>query len=134
LRDVSEHHVWRILRRPSWCTTTDPEFGPNAAGVVDLYLNPPGKAIVVCVDEKPHIQALQRAQGYLRLADGRAVNGFSHCYRRNGTTTLFAALDVAAGQVKTAHYTRRRKREFLDLMNEIVAANPNREIHVSLII
>jgi transposase len=95
-------------------------------------LNPPEKAIVVCVDEKPHIQALQRAQGYLRLPDGRAVNGFSHCYRRNGTTILSAALDVATGQVKTAHYTRRRRREFLDFMNEIVAANLNREIHVIL--
>src|SRR5215472_13265825 len=136
LRDVSEDHVWRILRRRglqlqrrrSWCITTDPEFGPKAADVVGLYLNPPEKAVVVCVDEKPHIQALQRAQGYLRLPDGKAVNGFSHCYKRHGTTTLFAALDVATGQVKTGHYTRRRRREFLDFRNEIVAENPARTI------
>ncbi|MBA0084546.1 MAG: IS630 family transposase [Acidobacteria bacterium Pan2503] len=140
LRDVSEDHVWRILRRRgiqlqrrrSWCITTDPEFGPKAADVVGLYLNPPEKAVVVCVDEKPHIQALQRAQGYLRLPDGKAVNGFSHCYKRHGTTTLFAALDVATGQVKTGHYTRRRRREFLDFRNEIVAENPARTIHVIL--
>ena len=85
LKDVSADHVWRILRkhgielqrRRSWCITTDPEFGPKAADVVGLYLNPPEKAIVLCVDEKPHIQALQRAQGYLRLPDGKAVNGLA---------------------------------------------------------
>lgn len=140
LRDVSEDHIWRILRRlgiqlqrrRSWCITTDPEFGPKAADVVGLYLNPPEKAVVICVDEKPHIQALQRAQGYLRLPDGKAVNGFSHCYKRHGTTTLFAALDVVTGQVKAGHYARRRRREFLDFMNQIVAENPDREIHVIL--
>ena len=129
LGDVSEDQVWRILRRRgiqlqrrrNWCITTDPEFGPKAADVVGLYLNPPEKAVVICVDEKPHIQALQRAQGYLRLSDGKAVNGFSHCYKRHGTTTLFAALDVATGQVKAGHYARRRRRELLDFMNEVVA-------------
>jgi transposase len=140
LGDVSADQVWRILRsrgiqlqrRRSWCITTDPEFGPKAADVVALYLNPPENAVVVCVDEKPHIQALQRAQGYLRLPDGRAVNGFSHCYKRHGTTTLFAALDVVTGEVQTGHYARRRRREFLDFMNEVVAANPGREMHVIL--
>jgi transposase len=140
LGDVSEDQIWRILRRRgiqlqrrrSWCITTDPEFGPKAADVVGLYLNPPENALVLCVDEKPHIQALQRAQGYLRLPDGKAVNGFSHCYKRNGTTTLFAALDVVTGRVKAGHYHRRRRREFLDFMNEIVAENPAREIHVIL--
>lgn len=140
LQDVSEHQVWRILRqrgiqlqrRRSWCITTDPEFGRKAADVVGLYLNPPEKAVVICVDEKPHIQALERAQGYLRLPDGKAVNGFSHCYKRHGTTTLFAALNVATGEVKAGHYTRRRRREFVDFMNQIVADNPGREIHVIL--
>jgi len=140
LRDVSEDQVWRILRRRgiqlqrrrSWCITTDPEFGPKAADVVGLYLNPPENAVVICVDEKPHIQALQRAQGYLNLPDGKAVNGFSHCYKRHGTTTLFAALDVVTGQVKAGHYARRRRREFLDFMNQIASENPDREIHVIL--
>ena len=140
LGEVSTDQVWRILRqhgiqlqrRRSWCITTDPEFGPKAADVVGMYLSPPENAVVLCVDEKPHIQALQRAQGYLRLPDGRAVNGFSHCCKRHGTTTLFAALDVATGQVKTGHYTRRRRREFLDFMNDLVTENPGREIHVIL--
>jgi transposase len=140
LGDVSTDHVWRVLRqhgiqlqrRRSWCITTDPEFGPKAADVVGLYLSPPESAVVLCVDEKPHIQALQRAQGYLRLPDGKAVNGFSHCYKLHGTTTLFAALDVATGQVKTGHYARRRRREFLDFMNELVADSPGRQLHVIL--
>src|SRR5271170_7029719 len=140
LGDVSDDQVWRVLRkhdiclqrRRSWCISTDPEFGPKAADIVGLYLNPPENALVLCVDEKPSIQALERAQGYLRLPDGKAVNGFSHCYTRHGTTTLFAALEVTTGLVKTAHYQRRRRREFLDFMNEIVSANPGREIHVVL--
>jgi len=140
LGDVSDDHVWRILRRRgiqlqrrrSWCITTDPEFGRKAADVVGLYLNPPENAVVLCVDEKPHIQALQRAQGYLKLPDGRAINGFSHCYKRNGTTTLFAALDVLTGEVKAGHYKRRRRREFLDFMNDVVAEHAGQEIHVIL--
>lgn len=140
LEDVSVHQVWRVLRRHgislarrrSWCISTDPEFGPKAADVVGIYLDPPENALVLCVDEKPSIQALERAQGWLRLPDGKALNGFSHCYKRHGTTTLFAALDVATGQVRTGHYKRRRRREFLDFMNGVVAAHPEREIHVVL--
>jgi len=60
------------------------------------------------------------------------MNGFSHCYKRHGTTTLFAALDIVTGQVKTGHYSRRRRREFLDFLNEIVSQHPSREIHVVL--
>jgi transposase len=140
LEDVSVHQVWRVLRRHgislarrrSWCISTDPEFGPKAADVVGLYLDPPENALVLCVDEKPSMQALERAQGWLRLPDGKALNGFSHGYKRHGTTTLFAALDVATGQVRTGHYQRRRRREFLDFMNGVVAAPPEREIHAVL--
>ena len=140
LGDVSDDQVWRILRkykiqlqrRRSWCVSTDPEFGPKAADVVGLYLNPPENALVLSVDEKPHIQALERAQGFLRLPHGKAVNGFSHCYKRHGTTTLFAALNIVTGQVETGHYLRRRRREFLDFMNGILADHPNEEIHVVL--
>src|SRR5271169_2928777 len=140
LPGVSRHQVWRILRRHdiclqrrrSWCISTDPEFGAKAADVVGLYLNPPQNALVLSIDEKPSIQALERAQGYLRLPDGKAVNGYSHCYKRHGTTTLVAALEITTGLVKTAHYQRRRRREFLDFMNEIVAGHPGREIHVVL--
>lgn len=140
LGDVSDQHIWRFLRaqkidlaaRKSWCQSNDPEFVAKAAEIVGLYLHPPEDAIVLAVDEKPHIQALERAQGYLKLANGRALTGRSHDYTRNGTSTLFAAFDVITGKVATAHYRRRRRVEFLDFMNRIVAAHPGREIHVIL--
>lgn len=137
---VSTAHVWRVLRRRgiqlqrrrTWCVSTDPEFAPKAADIIGLYLNPPHNALVLSVDEKPPIQALERAQGYLKLPGGRALRGFSHDYKRHGTSTLFAALDVATGQVQAGHYARRRRREFLDFMNEIVSQHPGRQIHVIL--
>jgi transposase len=140
LGDVSRHQVWRVLRkhgihlqrRHSWCVSTDPEFTQKAADIVGLYLDPPENAVVISVDEKPAIQVLERAQGWLRLPDGQALRGFSHEYKRHGTTTLFAALEVATGMVRVGHYPRRRRREFLDFMNQIVANYPNRELHVIL--
>lgn len=140
LADVSADQVWRTLRRHgislrrrrSWCISTDPEFAAKAADVVGLYLDPPENAIVICVDEKPHIQALERAQGWLRLPDGRALTGFAHEYKRHGTTTLFAALEIATGQVQAGHYARRRRLEFVDFMNDVVAAHPGTELHVVL--
>jgi transposase len=95
-------------------------------------VHPPEHAVVVCVDEKPHIQVLERAQGWLRLRNGKALNGFSHCYKRHGTTTLFAALEVATGQVQVGHYPRRRRRQFLDFMNGVVAAHRDKTLHVIL--
>ena len=135
---LSAGFVWKVLRshgiqlqrRRSWCISTDPEFAQKAADVVGLYLDPPQNALVLCVDEKPHIQALERAQGYLRLPSGRALRGFSHEYKRHGTTTLFAALETATGQVMAGHYERRRRVEFLDFMNHVVSAYPDREVHV----
>ncbi len=140
LGDVSDQYIWRFLRankidlaaRKSWCQTDDPEFVAKAAEIVGLYLDPPQDAIVLAVDEKPHIQALERVQGYLKLPNGRALGGRSHDYKRNGTSTLFAALEVATGQVRTAHYKRRRRVEFLDFMNTIVADYPGKQIHVIL--
>src|SRR5215472_1877169 len=141
LGDVSKDQIWRVMRkhdiqlerRKSWCVSTDPEFSRKAADVVGLYVNPPQQnAVVLCVDEKPHIQALERAQGWIRLPNGRALTGFSHEYERHGTTTLFAALEVATGLVHSGHYRRRRRREFLDFMNELVANYPAKELHVVL--
>lgn len=140
LEDVSEDQIWRILRKHdislqrkrSWCISTDPEFTAKAADIVGLYLDPPENAVVLCVDEKPQIQALERAQGWLKLPDGKALTGFSHNYKRHGTTTLFAALEVVTGLVKTGHYNRRRRTEFLDFMNKVVADYPDKEIHVIL--
>jgi len=140
LRDVSSDEVWRVLRRHgihlqrrrSWCISTDPEFTPKAADIVGLYLAPPANAVVLSVDEKPHIQALERAQGYLRLPNGAALRGFGHEYTRHGTSTLFAALNVGTGHLTAGHYGRRRRREFLDFMNDVVADYPNRELHIVL--
>ena len=87
---------------------------------------------MLAVDEKASIQALERAQGYLTLPNGRALTGQSHDYKRHGTTTLFAALDIATGEVGAKHYGRRRRIEFLDFMSRIVSAHPGRQIHVIL--
>jgi transposase len=140
LEDVDVQYVWRFLRehkidlaaRKSWCESDDPAFAAKAADVVGLYIDPPAKAIVLCVDEKPSIQALERAQGYLKLPNGRALTGQSHDYRRHGTTTLFAALEVATGKIVAEHSKRRRRVEFLGFMNRVVAAFPDRELHVIL--
>src|ERR1700709_1414350 len=140
LGDVDVQYVWRFLRsnkidlaaRKSWCESNDPQFTAKAADVVGLYVAPPSKAIVLCVDEKPSIQALERAQGYLKLPNGRALTGQSHDYKRHGTTTLFAALAVATGRIIAAHSKRRRRVEFLGFMNSVVAAFPGRELHVIL--
>lgn len=137
---ISDDQVWRVLRqrgislqrRRSWCISTDPAFAAKAADIIGLYLNPPENALVLSVDEKPSIQALERAQGWIRLPNGKALTGFSHCYTRHGTTTLFAALNVLTGEVKTGHYQRRRRREFLHFMNEVVALHPDQEMHVVL--
>src|SRR5579862_202226 len=140
LGDVDVQYVWRCLRhykidlaaRKSWCESNDPDFAQKAADVVGLYVNPPARAIVLCVDEKPSIQALERAQGYLKLPNGRALTGQSHDYKRHGTTTLFAALQVATGKILAAHSRRRRRVEFLGFMDSVVAAFPGRELHVVL--
>ena len=141
LGDVSDDQVWRILRRHkislarrrSCCISTDPEFVPKAADIVGLYLNPPENAVVICVDEKPNIQALERAQGWLQLPNGKALTGYNHEYKRHGTSNLFTALTVATGQVQAKHYARKRRIEFLDFMNSVVASNPEgTELHVVL--
>lgn len=140
LGDVPADQVWRIMRRNgiqlqrrrSWCISTDPEFAPKAAEIVGLYLQPPENAVILCVDEKPHIQALERAQGYLKLPNGKAVRGVSHEYKRHGTTTLFAAFEVLTGKVQGMHAQRRRREEFLAFMNRVVAAYPGQELHVIL--
>jgi transposase len=138
LGDIHEQYIWRFLRaqkidlsgRKSWCQSTDPEFVAKAADIVGLYMMPPDNAVVLSVDEKPSIQALERAQGYLKLPNGRSMIGQSHDYKRNGTTTLFAALEVGTGAVTGRHYKRRRRVEFLDFMNRTVAAHQGKEIHV----
>jgi transposase len=140
LGDVSDQDIWRFLRaqridlagRKSWCLSSDPEFAAKAAAIVGLYLAPPENAIVLAVDEKPAMQALERAQGYLKLPNGRSLHGQAHEYKRHGNSTLFTALNVATGQIKAMHAGRRRRVEFLAFMNQVVADYPDQEIHVVL--
>ena len=114
---TSVQHVWRVLRaqkidlaaRKSWCESNDPEFAAKAAEVVGLYMAPPENAIVISVDEKPSIQALESRQGYLKMPNGRTLTGQSHDCKRHGTTTLFAALNAATGKVSGRQYKRRRR-------------------------
>jgi len=137
----SVHAVWRVLRKEgiclqrqrSWCVSTDKEFAAKAADVVGLYLHPPENALVISVDEKPSIQALERATGYVETDSGKIVRGFKSTYQRHGTLNLFAALQVATGQVTSRITTTKRREDFLGFMDAIVAETPvNKELHVIL--
>lgn len=103
------------MARKSWCESNTPNFTAKAADVFGLYV----AAIVLCVDEKPSIPALERAQGYLKLPNGHALTGQSHDYKRHGTTTLFAALEVETGKIIATHSKRRRRVEFLEFMDSV---------------
>ncbi|MGH7555830.1 MAG: IS630 family transposase [Longimicrobiales bacterium] len=103
--------------------STDPFFVEKVRDIVGLYLNPPDKALVLCVDEKSQIQALERTQPGLPMGLGY-VEGFTHDYRRHGTTTLFAALDVESGEVLTQCKRRHRHQEFLAFLQHIDAEVP----------
>lgn len=137
----SVHAVWRVLRREgiclqrqrSWCVSTDKEFAAKAADIVGLYLNPPEKALVISVDEKPSIQALERKTGYVETDSGKIVRGLKSTYKRHGTLNLFAALAVATGEVQTAITQLKRREEFLQFMDQIVTEAPaDQELHVIL--
>ncbi len=137
----SVHAVWRVLRQQgiclqrqrSWCVSTDKEFAAKAADIVGLYLNPPEKALVISVDEKPSIQALERKTGYVETDSGKIVRAYQSTYKRHGTLNLFAALKVATGEVKAAITERKRREEFLQFMDRIVEeALPHQELHVVL--
>ena len=101
----------------------DPRFLERLTDVVGLYLNPPEKALVLCVDEKTQIQALDRTQPGLPLKKGRCGT-MTHDYRRNGTTTLFAALELAQGKVIGQCYARHRHQEFLKFLKRLDAEFP----------
>ncbi len=101
----------------------DPKFLEKLTDVVGLYLNPPEKALVLCVDEKSQIQALDRTQPGLPLKKGRCGT-MTHDYKRNGTTTLFAALEVAQGKVIGQCYARHRHQEFLKFLKRLDAEFP----------
>ena len=100
--------------------SNDPQFAEKVVDVVGLYMNPPERALVFCVDEKSQIQALDRTQPGLPMKKGRAAT-MTHDYKRNGTTTLFAALDVKTGRVIGECLPRHRAREFLKFLKTIEA-------------
>jgi transposase len=139
--DASVHAVWRVLRREgiylqrrrSWCVSTDKEFAPKAADVVGLCLNPPLNALVLSVDEKPSIQAIERASGYVETDSGKVVRGLKSTYKRHGTLNLFAALEVGTGQVKTKFTEYKKREDFRSFLDGVLADQPpDKEIHVVL--
>jgi len=108
----------------------DPQFVEKVRDIVGLYLNPPDRAIVLCVDEKSQVQALNRTQPIFPLAPGVPARQ-SHDYERHGVTSLFAALDVASGVTISSCYRRHRHQEFLRFLRDIDANLPqNFEIHL----
>jgi len=119
----SVSRIWRSHnikphRTETFKLSRDPRFLQKLTDVVGLYLNPPDQAMVLCVDEKSQIQALQRTQPGLPLKKGRCGT-MTHDYKRHGTTTLFAALDVLAGKVIGDCYKRHRHQEFLKFLRRI---------------
>ncbi|MFC5176203.1 IS630 family transposase [Nocardioides taihuensis] len=134
--DATVARAWRKYgvkpwRRETFKFSTDPELEAKVRDVAGLYLNPPEKAVVLCVDEKSQIQALNRTAPILPLRPGLPEKA-THDYKRNGTTTLFAALEVATGRVVDQCYDRHGKAEFLDFLNKVAKAYPRRELHVVL--
>ena len=112
--------------------STDPELEAKIRDVVGLYLAPPDHAVVVCVDEKSQIQALDRTAPPLPLKPGLAARR-THDYTRHGTTTLFAALETATGKITAdACYPRHRHQEFLRFLKKVAAAHPGVDLHVVL--
>jgi transposase len=127
--------VWRAFglqphRSETFKLSTDPLFIDKVRDIVGLYLNPPTKALVLCVDEKSQIQALDRTQPILPLAPG-VPQRRTHDYMRHGTTTLFAALDMASGKVIGELHRRHRAKEFLQFLRTIDAKVPEAlEVHL----
>jgi len=127
--------VWKAFglqphRQKHFKISTDPFFVEKVRDIVGLYLNPPDHAVVLCVDEKSQIQALDRTAPLLPLGLGY-VEGVTHDYVRHGTTTLFAALDIATGRVLTKCKKRHRHQEFLQFLRHIDASVPKKlDVHL----
>ena len=126
---TSVHRYFKLFglqphRTDSFKLSTDPFFIEKLRDVVGLYLNPPENALVLCVDEKSQCQALERTQPMLPMGFGY-VEGVTHDYKRHGTTTLFAALNVLSGEVLARCKSRHRHQEFLAFLREIEKAVPS---------
>jgi transposase len=123
------HRIWKAFglqphRSETFKLSTDPLFVEKVRDIVGLYLAPPDRALVLCVDEKSQIQALDRTQPLLPMRPGQPERR-SHDYTRHGTTSLFAALDTATGKVIGKCYARHRSSEFLKFLREIEAGVPS---------
>ena len=132
----SVQRIWRAFglqphRLETFKLSTDPEFVAKVRDVVGLYVSPPEHAIVLCVDEKSQIQALDRTQPLLPMRPGQAARR-SHDYKRHGTTSLFAALDIATGQVIGQCFPRHRASEFRSFLDAI-EANVPKDLDVHLV-
>jgi len=123
--DLKPHQVGTFSRSP------DPDFAAKVVDVVGLYLHPPEHAVVVCVDEKTQVQALDRTQPLLPMRPGQ-IERRTHDYKRNGTVQLYAALEVHAGRVIHSIEERHRSKEFIAFMNHLLRAYPSGELHVIL--
>lgn len=127
--------IWRAFglqphRMATFKLSTDPDFVAKVRDVVGLYVSPPAHAMVLCVDEKSQIQALDRSQPMLPMRPGQPARR-SHDYKRHGTTSLFAALDIATGRVIGKCYGRHRAVEFRKFLDEIEAAvPPDLDVHL----
>jgi transposase len=136
LSSTTVHRIWREHKlRPHQTRTfkfsRDPALVEKVIDVVGLYLDPPEGALVLCVDEKTQIQALDRTQATLPMKPGKAAR-MTHDYKRNGTTSLYAALELASGEVTGECYPRHRHQEFLAFLNRLVRAYPKVPLHVVL--
>jgi transposase len=131
----SVQRIWRAFglqphRLETFKLSTDPDFVAKVRDVVGLYVSPPEHAIVLCVDEKSQIQALDRSQPMLPMRPGQPARR-SHNYKRHGTTSLFAALDIATGQVIGKCFARHRATEFRRFLDEIEANVPQKlDVHL----
>jgi hypothetical protein len=131
----SVSRVWRAFklkphRQDTFTLSTDEFFVEKVRDIVGLYMNPPDHAVVLCIDEKTQIQALERAQPMLPMDFGRSVQR-THTYKRNGVTNLFAALDYATGHVIGHCYPRKRAAEFRKFLGMIGrGAAAELEVHV----
>jgi transposase len=129
------HRIWNAFslqphRSETFKLSTDPQFVEKVRDIVGLYLDPPERALVLCVDEKSQIQALDRTQPLLPMRPGQAERR-THDYERHGVTTLFAALDVKAGTIVGKCMPRHRAREFRKFLDEVERNVPvNLDIHV----
>jgi transposase len=131
---ASVARIWREWnlqpwRRETFKFSTDPQLEAKIRDVVGLYLNPPDKAIVLSIDEKSQIQALDRTAPILPMRPGLAEKA-THDYVRHGTTTLFAALEVATGKVTDACYPQHRHEEFLRFLKHVAKAYPRVKLHI----